>query len=207
MTCLQDDPRDYLALIERDVAGLRLARTGDFGYGKRFYVAETPAVIDTIYRTAAHLCDLGVLLEAVDRLFEPPFWAGNRWTASDVAVNSDYLLGMEPPTRDEIASARDIREKIWTMFREITASSGFIVTPTTLEIAPTRREWRDNGITEDFSGPFLAMTAVANLLGWPALTVPAGFVNGMPVGLQIIGRPDSEPKMFQLAQAITAVQQ
>ncbi len=207
MMCLQDDPPDYLALIDRDVAGMRLAWTGDFGYGKKFYVSETPEVIDTVYRTAARLRDIGVVLEPTDKPFEPPFWAGNRWTASDVAVNSDYLVGFEPPTRDEIALARDIRRSIWTMFRAITASNDFIITPTTLEIAPTRWEWRDNGITEDFSGPFLAMTAVANLLGWPALTVPAGFVNGMPVGLQIIGRPDSEPKMFQLAQAIIAVQQ
>jgi aspartyl-tRNA(Asn)/glutamyl-tRNA(Gln) amidotransferase subunit A len=43
-------------------------------------------------------------------------------------------------------------------------------------------------------------TRFVNYLGLPALAVPAGFDDsGMPVGLQLIGRPDSETTLLQIA--------
>jgi amidase len=37
--------------------------------------------------------------------------------------------------------------------------------------------------------------------GYPAITVPAGFVQGLPVGLTFIGRAWSEQKLIGLAFA------
>jgi amidase len=37
--------------------------------------------------------------------------------------------------------------------------------------------------------------------GYPHITVPAGFVFGLPVGVSFIGRAWSEPKLFKLAYA------
>ena len=103
-------------------------------------------------------------------------------------------------------AARAVRQRVWTLFRSITDHCDFIVTPTVLEIAPTHAIWDREGVSPDFSGIFVAMTAVANFLGWPAISVPAGFVDGMPVALQIIGRPDSEPGLLRVAQAFLDAQ-
>ncbi len=47
-----------------------------------------------------------------------------------------------------------------------------------------------------FSGPF-------DLIGYPAITVPAGFTDaGLPIGVQLAGRPFEEGLIFQVAHAV-----
>lgn len=41
-------------------------------------------------------------------------------------------------------------------------------------------------------------TVTANLAGIPALAVPSGFINGLPVGIQILGPQFSEEKLFRI---------
>ncbi len=44
-------------------------------------------------------------------------------------------------------------------------------------------------------------TVTANLAGIPGLAIPAGFVNGLPVGIQILGPQFSEEILFQVGYA------
>ena len=46
-----------------------------------------------------------------------------------------------------------------------------------------------------------ALTVTANIAGIPGLSVPAGFSQGLPVGIQILGPHFSEEKLFQIGHA------
>jgi aspartyl-tRNA(Asn)/glutamyl-tRNA(Gln) amidotransferase subunit A len=52
----------------------------------------------------------------------------------------------------------------------------------------------------------LSLTCPWNLTGHPALTVPAGMVAGLPVGLQLVGMPGRERRLFDLARRIEHAQ-
>jgi amidase len=41
-----------------------------------------------------------------------------------------------------------------------------------------------------------------NLAGYPAVTVPVGFADGLPLAVQLIGRPRSEATLLALAAAL-----
>ncbi|MDB5584237.1 MAG: amidase, partial [Bradyrhizobium sp.] len=49
-----------------------------------------------------------------------------------------------------------------------------------------------------------ANTCSFDVSGHPAFTVPCGRVNGLPVGLMMVGRHFEESTLFQLASAIEA---
>ena len=46
------------------------------------------------------------------------------------------------------------------------------------------------------------VTQAPAIAGWPIATVPMGLVDGLPVGMAIVGRPGSEPTMLAIAFAI-----
>ncbi len=44
-------------------------------------------------------------------------------------------------------------------------------------------------------------TLPINIAGVPAISIPAGFAKGLPIGMQIIGKPFSEETLFKIAYA------
>lgn len=96
--------------------------------------------------------------------------------------------------------AGQIRRLIRNDFDEVFKRCDLIVTP----VAPTTAfkigERVDDPLTMYLSDIF---TIPVNLAGLPAMSVPCGFdTSGLPIGIQIIGGPLDEPRIFQAAWVI-----
>lgn len=76
-----------------------------------------------------------------------------------------------------------------------------LMTPTLAFVAPEIPNG-PQALPEDARRGFVAFTFLMNYTGFPAATVPCGLVRGLPVGLQIIGRPGSEELIMQLCQTV-----
>ena len=50
-------------------------------------------------------------------------------------------------------------------------------------------------------------TVAANLAGLPALSIPAGFANGLPIGLQLMGKHFSESRLLQYRSSLSTTDQ
>jgi aspartyl-tRNA(Asn)/glutamyl-tRNA(Gln) amidotransferase subunit A len=91
--------------------------------------------------------------------------------------------------------------------REVDALFGsfdLLAMPTTPTVAPKigERSLRIAGVAVEVRSALLSLTSPWNLLGLPALSVPAGLMAGLPFGLQLIGPTGREGGMFELAGRI-----
>jgi aspartyl-tRNA(Asn)/glutamyl-tRNA(Gln) amidotransferase subunit A len=65
----------------------------------------------------------------------------------------------------------------------------------------------DESVSQSAMSAYIHHTFAANVLGLPALTIPCGFsTDGLPVGLQLLGRPFGEHLLFQAGSAYEASQ-
>ncbi|HEL2135576.1 TPA: Asp-tRNA(Asn)/Glu-tRNA(Gln) amidotransferase subunit GatA [Streptococcus suis] len=97
--------------------------------------------------------------------------------------------------------AGQVRTLIIHDFEKVFADYDLILGPT----APTVAFGLDT-LNHDPVAMYLAdlLTIPVNLAGLPGLSIPAGFVEGLPVGLQLIGPKYSEETIYQVAAAFEA---
>ncbi len=101
--------------------------------------------------------------------------------------------------------AQKVRTLIKADFDAVWASGvDAVVAPTSPGVA-----WRFGAKLDDPVAMYLtdACTLPVNMAGLPGISVPAGLSEGLPVGLQLIGRPWSEVDLLRIArghEAITA---
>lgn len=94
--------------------------------------------------------------------------------------------------------AAQVRTLMINDFTKVFKDYDLILAPT----APTPAY----GIGEDVSDPMTmymndVLTLPVNLAGLPGMSIPAGFSNGLPVGVQLIGRPFDESTIYQAGNA------
>jgi aspartyl-tRNA(Asn)/glutamyl-tRNA(Gln) amidotransferase subunit A len=201
-TSIPIEPDDYLASIEGGVDGMRMAWTSDFGFTDMYAMEESPRVIAAVREAAMGFNTIGATVEDTNAVWKD-FFAGNTTTK--------HLFGMNPkvPTPEEWADALDTRKYDIDTTREVLRDHDVILSVTSQLLARPVLEWDScwrepedkNFIHGTFAPVYCSHTMMFNWIGFPAFAIPCGFVDGMPISLQIIGKPCSEATMYRVARA------
>ena len=101
--------------------------------------------------------------------------------------------------------AQKVRSLILQDFTNVFAKVDALLTPTAPSAAFGLGERMDDPLKMYFNDVF---TVPANMAGIPGMSVPAGLdANGLPLGLQVLGKPFDEETVFAVAQAIETAAQ
>ena len=206
---------DYLSGLRDGVAGLRIGipRSWFFDHLQDGIGAAVEQAIETLKGLGAEIREVALpgvgegvgavmgiaLLEAQEiharGLAESPQDFG-----ADVAA----ILGSQGPDAAGVMTALRARDALTVATRQVMESVDLLLTPTTPIVAAPIGD--DNvtygGIEEPILAAMIRCTAPFNATGMPAISLPCGFTpSGLPVGLQLAGRPFDEALVLRAAQA------
>lgn len=220
------DPRDPLTLeaedpsfpgfLARDFKGARIAFSEDLGMlavesSVRKVLRETPKVFESL---GAHVEDAHPDLHDAEEIFlklRASLFA-SRYGANyetmkphlkdTIIWNYEQGLGM---TLADLARYTAAHAALYQRGIEFWKTYDFLILPAAqLAPFPVETEWPDEIEGTKYTNYLQWMQACCaiTLLGAPAISVPAGFTDeGLPVGLQIVGRPRDDRGVLQIAYA------
>lgn len=216
-----EDPRAFAADLDADVNGWRIAWSEDLGF-----LPVASAVRETFRTARAHFTDLGCrVVEAEPDLTDAPEIFRTLRALSFAASFGRYLE--EPPeklketvrwnatlglalTAEEIARAETAHTALYRRTLGFFEDHDFLVLPTTQVLPfPKTEEWVreiDGVVCRDYL-QWMESCCLITLTGAPAISLPCGFSvggqgpHGLPVGLQIVGRPGADLEVLRLARA------
>lgn len=209
---------DYVAALEGGISGCRVAWSPDLGYA-----AVDPAVRELTARAAARFAELGCEVEEADPGLDDP------WPIVDTiwqAAQASYYADTYAAVRDQLDPGRlpiiergfalpavayhqaqkqrlAYHQAMMTFFERY----DLLLTPT-LPVTAFAAEADFPGQIAGRPMTYLSWTAFTypfNLTGQPAASLPCGFVDGLPVGLQVVGRWRDDVTVLRAAAAFEAI--
>jgi len=223
-SAIESPKPNFLVGLGEGVKNSRIAWTPDFG---RIPIVD-PRVVNKIEAAVQLFSLAGAKVDAPkihlpDNTWEV-FWALNASAAGDQlsGFTTEQLDLLTPPLKSLLAqisqippmipelqmSALEKRAELQRWADLVFAKYDFICSPVTNMIAPLipdgwQQPYEHPLFAQQISTPF---THIANILGLPAASVPCGFVDGMPIGLQIISRRFADVKVLQAAKVFSELQ-
>ncbi len=187
-------PVDFAEYPEADTrpafqAALEVIR----GLGARMIETELP---DLPYSDVAST----IISAEASSVFEPLIRSGEVEQLADQRQIAGLKAGLEIPARDYLRAMR-IRGIIRLELRKLFANVDVLVSPARFGAA--------TGVTERLDRPgqpaatpkargLRRLIAAGNLAGLPALSLPCGLAGGLPLAVQLVGRPFTENSILAL---------
>ena len=208
---------DYLEKLGRDLSGLKAGVPSNY-----FFDLIDPEVESSVRNAIFALQELGVEVREVNLpsmeyvgalraasladgvVTHEPYLTNDREKYGPDVVNrtiaGQFVLGRD------YSKALKVQRLIKEEYARVLQDVDFLVTPTAPVAAPRidATHITIQGETHRVRGPGSGVisrnTSPMNGNGLPAITVPCGFSgNGLPIGIQFIGRPFNEGLLFQVA--------
>ena len=212
---LRNKPGDYLAAIDRDISGLRIGWSQDFGYA-----AVDPEVVDACSKAARMFEGMGCAVSDDAFSIEAPQEDFRVIFSANTYASSGYLLHEHPEkltdyfreamehattlTAADYARALGAMGVLKAQFDDYFEEYDLLLSPTMavpafeIEQHPTVIGGRE---VDPFFG-YLPFTYPINAIGHTAASVPCGFSSdGMPIGLHIVGRHGDEETVLAASAA------
>ena len=118
------------------------------------------------------------------------FWVSERY---------QFAINLTDAQIDEAAAVRD---SLRIRMDEVFADGGFLCLPTAVVPAPLRG--LPASAKKDVQSRLSRLTCIAGTTGRPQLSMPLGEVNGMPVGISIMGDRGSDEQLINFACRVEA---
>jgi Asp-tRNA(Asn)/Glu-tRNA(Gln) amidotransferase A subunit family amidase len=123
----------------------------------------------------------------------------------DQLADQEQIEGLKAAmayTAVDYLKAMRVRTQIQRAFRDLFAGVDLLVAPTRFSLPDRSDAPFDTTPPKrpDQKGVGSGLIPASNLAGLPGLTVPCGYVNGLPIGLQIVGGPFSENVILALGR-------
>jgi aspartyl-tRNA(Asn)/glutamyl-tRNA(Gln) amidotransferase subunit A len=138
-----------------------------------------------------------IILSEAASVFEPLITSGKIDELADPHQIAGLKAALDIPARDYLKAMRIrtvVQQKVRSMFGEL----DILLTPSRFGPAPKISEPINQPTPAD-SG-LSALTPAGNLAGLPALSLPCGFADGMPVAIQLVGPAFSENVLLAMGK-------
>ncbi len=134
-------------------------------------------------------------------VFEPLVASGKVNQLADAKQIAGFQAAMDLPAREYLRAMR-VRSLIQQAFRELLSEIDVLLSPARPGPAsridqpldqpdrPESAQPKDPGLT--------SLTSAGNLAGLPALVLPCGFADGLPIAIQLVGRPFTENSLIAI---------
>lgn len=207
---------NYLEQITGDVEGLIIGVNEDY-----FFNNVDPAIEKLIRQGIETLVDQGAKVVDVDLpSLERTEWAGMVTILSESATlhneNLQNRLGdygkdiqslfdnFIAPSAISYLQVQQVRDTFRQDFQKAFEKADVIIAPTLPVMPPKLGKIlvELNGKEEDITSQFMRFNLPGNLSGIPALSIPCGLNEGLPVGLQIMGPAFGEGKILNAGYAL-----
>lgn len=131
-------------------------------------------------------------------IFEDFIRSGKVDQLADPSQIAGLKANLEVPAVDYLRAMR-VRTLVQEAFRKLFSDVDMLLAPARLDTAPKASEPldgpTDSGVRPSSRG-LNGLIPAGNLAGLPALSLPCGFADGLPIAISLVGRPFSENSLL-----------